>query len=113
MAITVQQKINAPRERVWDIITDIEHAADNIAGIESVEVLDKPEQGIVGLKWRETRKFAGKTEILAIGLFGLFDPALFQRQSAERMANRLNPAPGLVIGPVSYTHLTLPTKRIV
>ena len=62
MQIKLEVPVGASKHEVWELITDIEHAADNIAGIESVEVLEKPEQGIVGLKWRETRKFGGRTE---------------------------------------------------
>lgn len=60
MAITVSEKINAPRERVWDLITDSDVWVDNISGIKSVEVLEKPASGVVGLKWREKRELFGK-----------------------------------------------------
>ncbi len=60
MTITVSEKINAPRERVWDLITDSDVWVDNISGIKSVEVLEKPANGIVGLKWREKRELFGK-----------------------------------------------------
>ena len=39
----------------------IEGAADAIRGIEKVEVLERPDTGLVGLKWRETRTLFGKT----------------------------------------------------
>lgn len=52
--------INASREAVWSVITDIEHAEQNIEDIVSVEVVEKPETGIVGLKWKETRVMFGK-----------------------------------------------------
>lgn len=60
MTITVSEKINAPRERVWNLITDSDAWARNISGIKSVEVLEKPASGIVGLKWREKRELFGK-----------------------------------------------------
>lgn len=60
MTITVSEKIDAPRERVWGLISDSDVWADNISGIKSVEVLEKPAAGIVGLKWREKREFFGK-----------------------------------------------------
>lgn len=61
MNIKIQVPVEASRHDVWRLITDIEHAADRIAGIEDVEVLEQPSEGVVGLKWRETRKFGGKT----------------------------------------------------
>ncbi|NNF51768.1 MAG: SRPBCC family protein [Gammaproteobacteria bacterium] len=60
MTISVSEKINAPRERVWTLITDPDSWAENISGIKSVEVLEKPASGFVGLKWREKREFFGK-----------------------------------------------------
>ena len=60
MQITTEVHVDAPKQAVWQAITDIEHAADRISGIEKIEVLDKPDAGFVGLKWRETRKMFGK-----------------------------------------------------
>lgn len=60
MTITVSEKINAPRERVWDLITDSDSWVEMISGIKSVEVLEKPSNGVVGLKWREKREMFGK-----------------------------------------------------
>ena len=53
---------------VWDVVTDIPNAATTIHAIEKVEVLHQPPHGVVGLKWRETRKLFGKeaTEVMWI-----------------------------------------------
>lgn len=56
----VHVDINAPKAAVWNAICDIENAAVNINGIQKVEVLDRPAAGLVGLKWKETRKMFGK-----------------------------------------------------
>lgn len=66
MTITVSETIAAPRERVWEIVTDYTHWAERISGIIDVEILEPPKEGIVGLKWKETREFFGKeaTEIM-------------------------------------------------
>ncbi len=61
MKIQVETTINRPKEDVWKVITNIEDAAERISGIQLVEVLEKPESGLVGLKWRETRIMFGKT----------------------------------------------------
>lgn len=60
MQIEVSTRINAPREVVWARATDIEHAADFISGLVSAEVLERPDAGLVGLRWRETRTLMGK-----------------------------------------------------
>jgi len=54
-------EIQAPPSIVWKVITDIEHSVDTISGIQKVEVLERPPEGLIGLKWRETRTMFGKT----------------------------------------------------
>lgn len=60
MLVEVQVNINASKAAVWAAITNIENAADFISGIEKIEILDRPAQGLAGLKWRETRILFGK-----------------------------------------------------
>ena len=60
MTITVSEDINASREQVWHLITDIDTWSDTITGIDAIEVLNRPDAGVVGLKWKETRKMFGK-----------------------------------------------------
>lgn len=60
MAISVAEEVNAPRERIWDLITNPDAWTDMISGIISVDVLDRPQHGVVGLKWREKRLMFGK-----------------------------------------------------
>lgn len=60
MSVNVSELIDAPRERVWDIITDVDNWSDLISGIIDVEVLDRPAEGVIGLKWREKRVLFGK-----------------------------------------------------
>ncbi|MGB5402113.1 MAG: SRPBCC family protein [Thermoanaerobaculia bacterium] len=68
MQIRVQVSINGSREEIWKVITDIETSVDKISAIDAIEILDKPESGLVGLKWRETRTMFGKsaTEVMWI-----------------------------------------------
>jgi len=61
MRIQEEITIQAPRNKVWQIISDIESSAGFITGIEKVEILEKPENSLVGLKWEETRILFGKT----------------------------------------------------
>jgi len=60
MMVEVQVTINGSRAAIWAAITDIEHAANAISGIDNIEVLERPATGLVGLKWRETRMLFGK-----------------------------------------------------
>lgn len=61
-------EINASKEKVWSIITNIENAKDHISAIQSIEVLEKSNDGLVGFKWKETRIMFGKqaTEVMWI-----------------------------------------------
>lgn len=60
MLVAVQVTIKESKAAVWAAATDIENAAAFISGIDKIEILDKPENGLVGLKWRETRMLFGK-----------------------------------------------------
>lgn len=61
MKIEITVAIEGSKTAVWKKITDIENAADTIGGIDKVEVLENPGDGLVGLRWRETRTMLGKT----------------------------------------------------
>lgn len=63
MTITVSEEINAPRDQVWNLVTDIDGWADTISGIVDIDVIDRPESGIIGLKWREKRVLFGKEAV--------------------------------------------------
>lgn len=60
MNISVSVVIERSKADVWSAITDIENAHVMVSEILSLEVLEKPDEGIVGLKWKETRKMFGK-----------------------------------------------------
>jgi hypothetical protein len=60
MLVEVQVTINGSKAAIWAAITDIENAAEAIRGIDHIELIDKPADGLVGLKWRETRMLFGK-----------------------------------------------------
>ena len=61
MIVEAQVTINGSKAATWAAITNIANAAEIISGIEHIEVLEKPANGLVGLKWRETRKLFGKS----------------------------------------------------
>lgn len=61
MKITCSRTINAPTDKVWGIMTDLEGFPDAISGIEGVERLDDGTGFSVGTRWRETRTLFGRT----------------------------------------------------
>ena len=60
MIVEAQVTINGSRAAIWAAITDIENASKIISGIKNIEVVEKPANGLVGLKWRETRILFGE-----------------------------------------------------
>src|SRR5262245_57767222 len=60
MIFEAQVTINGSKEAIWSAITNIENASEIISGIQNIEVVEKPSNGLVGLKWRETRMLFGK-----------------------------------------------------
>jgi len=63
MKLSVSININSSTDKVWLAITDFENCANWIDGIIDLEVLEKPEQGLIGLMWLETREFFGKAAV--------------------------------------------------
>ena len=60
MFVEAQVTINGSRAAIWAAITNIENATEIISGIGNIEVVEKPVNGLVGLKWRETRMLFGE-----------------------------------------------------
>src|SRR6185295_1342155 len=60
MIVEAQVPINGSKAAIWAVITNIENASDIISGIEKIEVVEKPANGLVGLKWEETRMLFGE-----------------------------------------------------
>jgi uncharacterized protein YndB with AHSA1/START domain len=60
MIVEAEVTIHGTRAAVWAAITDLEHAAGFISGIEKIEIVARPASGLVGLRWRETRILFGK-----------------------------------------------------
>ncbi|MGF1632484.1 MAG: SRPBCC family protein [Phycisphaerae bacterium] len=55
-SVTCERTVLADLQRVFDVFTDIEHAAQHVAGIISVEFVGPTRHG-PGTEWRETRQF--------------------------------------------------------
>lgn len=57
--VTVERRINASADRVWEALTDLERMPSVLTGVERVDVLT-PGPFAVGTRWRETRRMFGK-----------------------------------------------------
>ncbi|MDN4479243.1 SRPBCC family protein [Demequina lignilytica] len=60
-SISVERVIAAERERVWQVITDLDYSPEVIRSIQSVERV-AGEGWAVGVRWRETRRLWGRSE---------------------------------------------------
>jgi hypothetical protein len=60
MIVEAQMTISGSKAAVWAAITNIEMAAAIISGIEKIEIVERPANELVGLRWRETRTLFGK-----------------------------------------------------
>ena len=59
-AMTVSRHVDAPPDRVWAVLTDLEHSPEVVRAIESVEI--HTSTGFdVGTRWTETRTMMGRT----------------------------------------------------
>lgn len=54
MKVSVDIEIAVPKEVLWSAITDIENCSKMISSIIDLQILRQPEDGLVGLKWKET-----------------------------------------------------------
>jgi len=58
--LLISKRIAAPPDKVWSVITDLDHIPDVISGVIGIERLDAGSGFGVGTRWRETRKLFGK-----------------------------------------------------
>lgn len=60
MIVEAGVSIQAPKTAVWAAMTDFDRAAQTLRGIEKLEIVERPDKGLVGLRWRETRLYFGE-----------------------------------------------------
>jgi hypothetical protein len=59
--VSVSSWISAPVKRVFDMFTDIGHAAEHVSGIVNIEMLTVGPFGL-GTRWRESRQILGRLD---------------------------------------------------
>lgn len=84
--ILEQRTLNAPIQRVWDVVTDLEDAAAKRSTVTDVERLTEGEFG-VGTRWRETRQ--GPMDIT-------IEPEVTNCQPPETFSVRFDSAAGML-----------------
>jgi len=59
--VSVSSRIDAPIRRVFEMFTDLEHAAKHVSGILNIELLSPGPFGL-GTRWRESRQIVGRVD---------------------------------------------------
>ena len=83
MIVEARVTINGYKAAIWAAITNIENASESISGIENIEVLEKPANGLVGLKWRETRVLFGKPATVEKSITDAAENAFFKTRAED------------------------------
>ena len=86
MTISVQIQIDVSKEKIWQVIADIENSTNVISGIEKIEILEKPSDGLVGLKWKETRTMFGKTASEIMWITDAEEPSYYRTRAESHGA---------------------------
>jgi len=86
MKMKEQISIRAPKEAVWKTITDFENGAKRLSTIQKIEILEKPQNGLVGLKWRETRVLFGKSATEVMWITGAVNNQYYETRAENHSA---------------------------
>lgn len=81
--VTVSRDVQAPQTIVFDVLTDLEHAADRIRGIEQID-LATPGPMRQGTKWTETRIMMGKPSIETMWVTEFAPPSYYVVEAESR-----------------------------
>ena len=81
MQVDVEDPVDAPPTAVWSVISDIEHSGETISSINSIEVLERPNEGLLGLKWRETRTLFGNSATDSLWVTGVLEGAYYTTEA--------------------------------
>ena len=60
MELSVFIEIERPPEVVWKAIIDFKNCSNYIESIVNLEIIDEPNNTLIGFKWKETRVMFGK-----------------------------------------------------
>jgi hypothetical protein len=131
MVVEVRVTINGSKAAIWAAMADIENAAEIISGIEKIEVVEKPANGLVGLRWRETRMLFGKpatvekwitdaaenefykTRAEDIGFVFLATMTISESSGAMTLTSRHDSVPQTIVAKLQSIPMTLFFKGVV
>ena len=59
--VTLSRRVSAPPASVWEVITDLDRAAERLSQVTALHVVSDGPYA-VGTRWRETRRMMGASE---------------------------------------------------
>lgn len=89
MQLQASINIQAPQGVVWEVITDIKGSVEVLSGVDKIEILEAPAEGITGLKWRETRTLFGKQAQEVMTVIEVEAPRYYQVEAHNHGAHYL------------------------
>jgi len=84
MIVEAQVTINGSKAAIWAAITNIANASEIISGIENIEILEIPANGLVGLKWRETRMLFGEPAAVEKSITDAAENEFYKTRAEDR-----------------------------
>ena len=90
MKLSVSTKIHSSPDKVWQAISDVESCSKWIKGIINITITNKPETGLVGLKWTETRKMFGNEATENIWVIDSIDGESYTTQAQDCGVNYIS-----------------------
>lgn len=81
MRFRVSVPIEATKEEIWRVMTDIEHENQTLHNVNDVEILEKPNESLNGLKWKETRILFGREEAEEISVTEFRENSFYKTHS--------------------------------
>ena len=86
MKVAVSVDIDGTKNQIWERISDIENSVEMISGIKKIEVLERPDDGFIGFKWRETREMFGKEATEVMWITEAVENSFYQTRAESRGA---------------------------
>lgn len=83
MKVEASVTVNADRETLWSVITDIKRAAEILNGVEAIKITERPSQGIIGIRWKETRLLRGKPATVSKWLSDVKDRESYTTRASD------------------------------
>lgn len=105
MELSVFVEIEKPLEDVWKAIIDFKNCSKYIESIINLEVIDEPNDSLIGFKWKETRMMFGKEATETMWITDYLENEYYQTRAESHGSIYISRLSIELIG--GYTKLTM------